>query len=151
VTIPAGVDKGKRITIPGLGDTGENNGPAGDLVVVLHVGPHRYFEREGNDLYCAVPISATQAILGCDLFFTSIDEKKIKLKIPPGTAQGKMLRIPGAGVPVGSSGHRGDMYIKILLTLPEHLTDKQKHLMTEFALLEGATDSPQPVALSSLR
>jgi molecular chaperone DnaJ len=130
---------------------GENNGSAGDLIVVLHVAPHRYFEREGNDLYCAVPISISQATLGCDLFITAIDDKKIKIKIPPGTPYGKMLRIPGAGAPVLNSARKGDMYIKVLLTVPSRLSEKERKCLSEFAAIEGATDSPQPVALSSLR
>ena len=99
--IPAGSDNGKRIVIPGQGDAGENGGPAGDLVVVLHVDSHPLFERDGQDLYCAVPVSMVQAALGCDITIKSLDNKKVTIRIPSGTSNGKLLRIKGEGVPVG--------------------------------------------------
>jgi molecular chaperone DnaJ len=151
VTIPPGVDDGKRITIPGQGDAGENNGPSGDLIVLLHVSAHRCFERDGSDLYCAVPVSISQAALGADLFIVAIDGKKIKIKIPPGTPHGKMLRVKDAGVPVTGTPRKGDMYIKILVSVPERLSERQRALLAEFARSEGATDSPEPVSLSSIR
>ncbi len=150
IKIPAGVDNGKRISIPRQGDAGSNGGPAGDLIVVLHVAPHQYFERDGHDLYCAVPVSMTQAALGTDIFVTALDEKKIKLKIPSGTQNGKLLRLRDEGVPVTGSSKKGDMYIKILVQVPSKLSSKQKDILEEFSKLENATDSPQPVPLSSL-
>lgn len=150
IKIPAGVDNGKRITIPGQGDAGHNGGPAGDLVVVLHVARHAYFERDGNDLYCAIRISVSQAVLGTDLYVTTLDGKKIKMKIPAGTQHGKMLRIKDEGVPVTGTKRVGDMYIKVLIDVPTKLGSRQRELMEEFMKLEAPSDSPKPISLSSL-
>ncbi len=148
VTIPAGVENGKRVVIPKQGDAGPNGGPPGDLYVFIRVKPHEYFEREGLDLYCAVPISVTQASLGADLFVSTLDDKKIKVKIPAGIQNGKMLRIRDEGVPSG--GRRGNMYIKVIVQVPVKLSKKGKELMEELSKVEGENDSPKPIALSEL-
>jgi len=150
LTIPAGVDDGKRIAIPHQGDAGPNGGPAGDLIVVLHVQSHPYFERDGQDLYCAVPVTMAQAALGAAINITALDESKIELKIPAGTTHGKLLRIKGEGVPFTGSTRKGDLYIKILVQVPQHLSSQQKALLEQYAKLENATTSPQPVSLESL-
>ncbi|MBE6351196.1 MAG: molecular chaperone DnaJ [Spirochaetaceae bacterium] len=150
ISIPAGVNHGKRITIPRQGDAGQNGGPAGDLIVVLHVASHSHFERDGNDLYCAVPVSFTQAALGAEIFVTNLDGKKIKLKIPAGTQNGKLLRLRDEGVPVTGSARKGDLYIKILVQIPTKLSSSQRNALEAFSKLEGATDSPQLVPLTSM-
>jgi molecular chaperone DnaJ len=153
VTIPPGVDNGKHITIPRQGNAGQNNGPPGDLVVVIHVAPHRCYERNGGDLYCAIPVTMAQAALGADLTITALDGKKLKLKIPAGTQHGKLLRVKGEGVPLqGASGgaRKGDLYLKILVSVPEKLSLRQRQLLEEFARIEAAPDSPEPLPLSSL-
>ncbi len=150
VTIPAGVDDGKRITISGHGDAGKNGAPSGDLIIILHVARHKHFERSRNDLYCAVPISMTQAALGADVFITTLDDKKIKMKIPAGTQHGKMLRIKEEGVPYVNSSRKGDMYIKIIVEVPTKISGKAKKLLEEFSKMEGEVDSPKPVSLSEL-
>lgn len=150
LTIPAGVDDEKRIVIPREGDAGRNGGAPGDLVVILHVGQHAYFERNGQDLYCAVPVSYAQAVLGETLFITTLDDKKIEFKLPAGTQNGKLLRVKGEGVPVINSNKKGDLYIKIMIQIPVKLNTKQKELMEDFRRYENATTSPQPVPLSSL-
>ena len=149
LTIPAGVDDGKRIAIPRMGDAGANGGPAGDLIVVLHVEQHEYFERDGRDLYCAIPISFAQAALGVTLEITSLDGKKIKFALPAGTTNGKLFKIKGEGVPYGDS-RKGDLYVKVIVQIPTRLTSEQKKLMEEFARIENATTSPHCVPLSSL-
>lgn len=151
VTIPAGVDDGKRITIPKQGDAGRNGGPAGDLIVILHVAPHDYFERSGQDLYCAVPISITQAALGAEIQVTTLDDRKIKLKVPAGTPHGKMLRLRDEGVPYQGSTRKGDLYIKLLVQVPARLSSKAKSLLEEVARIEGENDSPKLMPLSELR
>ncbi|MCI6315774.1 MAG: molecular chaperone DnaJ [Spirochaetia bacterium] len=150
-TIPAGVDNGKRIAIPRQGDAGENGGPAGDLIVILHVEEHPYFERDGQDLYCAVPVSFTQATLGCDISIDSIDDKKISIKIPAGTTSGKLLRVKGEGVPYsGGSGKRGDLYIKIIVQIPQHISSEQKKILQQYQEIEKPTENPKLISLSSL-
>lgn len=151
VTIPAGVDDGKRITIPKQGDAGRNGGPAGDLIVILHVAQHDYFERSGQDLYCAVPISITQAALGAEIQVTTLDDRKIKLKVPAGTPHGKMLRLRDEGVPYQGSSRKGDLYIKLLVQVPARLSSKAKSLLEEVARIEGENDSPKLMPLSELR
>ena len=148
--IPSGVDNGKRLVIHGQGDAGENGGPAGDLVVILHVDSHPYFERDENDLYCAVPVSMAQAALGCELTLTGLDDKKISIKIPDGTPNGKLLRIKGEGVPISGSSRKGDLYVKIMVQIPTHLSSKQKELLKSYLEAENPTDSPDLMPLSQL-
>ncbi len=148
--IPAGVDNGKRIVIRGQGDAGENGGPAGDLIVVLHVEDHPYFERDGQDLYCAVPVSLAQAALGCDITIKSLDDKKLTIKVPEGTANGKLLRIKGEGVPVSGSSRKGDLYVKIIVQVPSKLSSKQKEILKQYLELENPPKEPQLINLSKL-
>ncbi len=150
ISIPAGVDDGKRITIPHQGDAGTNGGSAGDLIIVIHVSNDKYFERDGNDLYCAVPISFSQALLGADVTITSLDGRHITLKVPAGTSHGKLLRIKEEGVPYSGSARKGDLYVKVMVQLPAKLSRQQQKLMEEYAELENATKSPSLMPLSSL-
>jgi len=149
VTIPPGVEDGKRVVIPNQGDAGPNGGPYGDLYVFIRIKPHEYFERDGLDLYCAVPISITQAALGSDLYVTTLDNRKIKVKIPPGIQNGKMIRIRDEGIPSG--GRKGDMYIKLMIQIPTKLSRRGRELLEELAKVEGEDASPQPIPLSELR
>ena len=148
--IPAGTDNGKRIVIPGQGDVGENGGPAGDLVVIIHVDSHTMFERSGQDLYCAVPISMTQAALGCDIEIESLNGKKVLIKIPSGTSNGKLLRVRGEGVPSASGLKNGDLYVKIMVQIPQHLSSKQRDLLKAFMDIENPTENPKLMPLSQL-
>ncbi|GHV94304.1 chaperone protein DnaJ [Spirochaetia bacterium] len=148
VTIPAGVENGKRVVIPRQGDAGPNGGPAGDLYVFIRIKPHEYFERQDLDLYCAVPISVSQAALGADIHVATLDSKTIKVKVPAGIQNGKMLRIRDEGVPAG--GRRGNLYIKLMIQIPEKLSRRGKELLEELAKVEGQNDSPKPIPLSTL-
>ncbi len=150
LTIPAGVDNGKRIAIPHQGDAGSNGGPSGDLIVILHVQDHPLFERDGQDLYCAVPVSFSQAVLGCDISIMSLDNKKIDIKIPSGTSSGKLLRIKGEGVPYTGSSRRGDLYVKIMVQIPQHISSAQKELLSKYMELENPTVTPSLIKLSDL-
>ncbi len=151
VTIPAGIDSGKRINIPGQGDAGPNGGPAGDLFVYITVRPHKYFERDGNDLYCVIPISLTQAALGAEIEVDTIDDKRVKIKIPAGVQNGKILRLKGRGVPyLHNSDKRGDMYIKLHVEIPKRVSSKAKALLRELADVIGENTKPNPVPLSEL-
>ncbi|QTQ16864.1 molecular chaperone DnaJ [Treponema parvum] len=150
LSIPAGVDDGKRITIPHQGDAGANGGPSGDLIVFLHVARHPYFERDGQDLYCAVPVTMVQAAIGATINITSLDEKKIEIKIPAGTPHGKVLRVKGEGVPFTGSTRKGDLYVKIMVQIPQRMSSQQRALLEEYLKMEGATTSPSLMPLSSL-
>ena len=151
VNIPAGIATGKRISLAGQGDAGPNSGPAGDLYVYVTVRAHKYFERDGNDLYCVIPISITQSSLGGDIEVQTIDGLRIKVKIPSGVQNGKMLRVKGRGVPyLNSKDHRGDMYIKLQIETPKRLSMKAKALMRELADVLGEDAAPDPVLLVDL-
>jgi len=150
LTIPAGVDEGKRISIPHQGDAGINGGPSGDLIVIISVMQDRCYERQGVDLYCAIPISLSQALLGADIEITNLDDKKIIIKIPSGTTNGKLLRIKNEGVPITGTLRKGDLYIKLIVELPTKLSREQQSLMQKYAEIEKATTSPSQIPLSSL-
>lgn len=152
VTIPPGIDDGKRINIPGQGDAGPNGGPAGDLYVFIRVKPHEFFERNGYDLYCAVPVSITQAALGSDIMVTTLDERKIKVKIPAGTQNGKLLRIREEGIPhLNGIARKGDLYIKVIVRVPSRLSPRARELLEQVSRSEGEDMEPKPIRLSELR
>lgn len=151
VTIPAGIEPGKRIQIPGQGDGGASGGPAGDLYVYIHVAAHADYERHGNDLYCVIPVGVGQASLGADIVVPTLDGKKVKVKVPPGTQSGKLLRLRNEGVPyLADGGRRGDLYIKVRVVTPTKLSSKAKSVLQEFADIVGEEGSPKPVPLSEL-
>ena len=108
------------------------------------------FERDGNDLYCAVPISVAQAALGADITIKTLDERSVTIKIPSGTTQGKLLRVKDEGVPFTNSTRKGDLYVKVIVQLPTKLTRQQQIVMQEYAKFENATSSPELMPLSSL-
>lgn len=151
VTIPPGIESGKRISIAGQGDAGPSGGPSGDLYVDIQVQPHQFFERSGTDLYCVIPISMTQASLGTEINVATLDDKKIKVKIPSGTQNGKVLRIKNEGVPyLHNSSRRGDMYIRVLVKIPTKLSSREKELLNNLAEIQGEETSPDPVPLREL-
>jgi molecular chaperone DnaJ len=116
--------------------------------VVIRVKPHEFFERQNTDLYCAVPVSITQASLGAEIQVPTLDNKTIKVKIPAGIQSGKLLRIRDEGVP--AAGRRGNLYIKLMVKVPEKLSRRGKELMEELSKAEGENDSPKPIPLSEL-
>jgi molecular chaperone DnaJ len=148
VTIPSGVENGRRIAIRSQGDAGPNGAPCGDLYVFIRVKPHEFFERSGADLYCAIPVTITQAALGCELQVTTLDDKIVKVKIPAGSQNGKLLRLREEGVPV--AGRRGDFYIKLIVRIPEKLSKKSRELLEAFAKLEGENKKPNLIPLAEL-
>ncbi|MBN2834979.1 MAG: molecular chaperone DnaJ [Candidatus Delongbacteria bacterium] len=150
VTIPAGISHGKRIRLNNQGDSAPNGGSPGDLYVYINVESHKFFERDGNDLYCAIPISYTQAVLGSDVYVKTLDDKKIKLKISPGTQSGKLLRIKGEGVFYLNTTRRGDMYVKLIVEIPEKISSKEKEILKNFAAVHGENESPEPKELHTL-
>lgn len=134
LTIPPGVDSGKRITIPGQGDAGANGAAAGDLVVIVNVASHPNFRRDGADLYCVVSISFTQAILGDTIEIPTLGNRRLTISIPPFTEHGKMLRVRQEGV--AENGRKGDLYVKVLIKNPKSLTREEKLLLEKYMQLE---------------
>ena len=128
--VPAGVEDGTRIRFAGLGEAGTFGGPAGDLYVVLHVKEHSFFEREGNDLYCLIPISLTQAALGTEIIVPTL-EGEHTLRIPEGTQSGTTLRIRNKGVPVLNGHGRGDLFVEVKVQTPTKLNKRQREILQE--------------------
>jgi molecular chaperone DnaJ len=140
--VPAGVEDGTRIRFTGLGEAGLSGGPAGDLYVVLHVKEHAFFEREGNDLRCAVPVSFAQAALGTEIMVATMDGD-YKLKIPEGTQSGTSFRIRNKGVPVLNGHGKGDLYVEVRVQTPAKLTKRQRELLHELGQLSPLENKPQ--------
>jgi len=152
ITIPAGIEDAKRLSLAGQGDAGTNGGQDGDLYVFLRVQPHESFERDGKDVYCAIPISITQAALGADISIPTLDGKAVRLSVPPGTQNGRVLRLKGEGVPeLHSPSRRGDLYVKIVVRVPTKLSAKARELLKELASSNGEDSSPKPIPLSELK
>ncbi len=135
VNIPQGVETGTRIRLAGEGEAGLRGGPTGDLYLFIEVADHPIFQREGQDLYCRVPVSMTQAALGGDIEVPTIDGGRSRVKIPPGSQSGKQMRLRGKGMPTIRGGAYGDMYIEIAAETPVNLTSRQKDLLKEFEKL----------------
>ena len=132
VQIPPGVEDGTRIRLGGEGEAGVRGGPAGDLYIFLSIEQHAFFQREGADLYCRVPISMVTAALGGAVEVPTIDGDKTKVKIPEGTQSQKRFRLSGKGMPILRSRSAGDMYVQVVVETPQKLTKRQKELLAEF-------------------
>lgn len=131
VKIPPGVETGRRIRLAGEGEAGLRGGPNGDLYVLLAIRPHKYFKRDGTNLYCRVPIAMTTAALGGEIEVPTIAGKGTKIKIPAGTQTGQQFRLKGKGMPVLRSEATGDMYIEVAVETPVNLSSKQRSLLEE--------------------
>ncbi|HFD91837.1 MAG TPA: molecular chaperone DnaJ [Gammaproteobacteria bacterium] len=131
VKIPPGVDTGDRIRLAGEGEAGENGGPPGDLYVQIRVKPHPIFTREGNNLYCEMPISFVTLALGGELEVPTLDGR-VKLKVPPETQTGKVFRLRGKGVRSIHDDGVGDLLCRVVVETPVHLNPHQKELLREF-------------------
>jgi molecular chaperone DnaJ len=131
VKVPAGVDNGDRIRLAGEGEAGANAAPPGDLYVEVRVRPHRIFERDGDDLYCEVPIPFSMAALGGELDIPTLDGQ-VKLKVPEETQTGRMFRLKGKGVKSVRSQRTGDLMCRIVIETPVKLNRQQKELLREF-------------------
>ena len=140
--VPAGVEDGTRIRFSGLGEAGAFSGPAGDLYIVLHVKEHAFFEREGNDLHCVVPISFPQAALGTEIMIPTL-EGEHKLKVPEGTQSGTSFRIRSKGVPILNSHGKGDLYVEVRIQTPGKLSKRQRELVAELGQLSPVENKPQ--------
>jgi molecular chaperone DnaJ len=135
VKVPAGIDNGLQLRIPGEGESGVSGNQWGDLYVVVHVKPHPFFQRYGDDVLCIMPITIAQAVLGDEIEVETLNGKA-KLKIPPGTQTDTTFRLKGEGVPSLRSRSRGDMHVKVLVKVPTKLSDKQKKIFQDLAVDE---------------
>jgi molecular chaperone DnaJ len=141
VKVPPGVEDGTRIRYSGEGDGGRAGGPKGDLYVVLSIQPHDFFERDGQDLRCVIPVSFPQAALGAEIEIPGIDGP-VAIKIPEGTQSGKEIRARGKGVPILNDKGRGDLVVKVLVQVPRKLTRAQRELVNKLAELMNVDNRP---------
>ncbi|MFL4981815.1 MAG: molecular chaperone DnaJ [Xanthobacteraceae bacterium] len=143
VNIPAGVEDGTRIRLAGEGEAGVRGGPAGDLYIFLSIESHQFFQRDGADLHCRVPISMVAAALGGSFDVPTIDGGKTKVKVPEGTQSGRRFRLQGKGMPVLRSKQVGDMYVQVVVETPQKLTKRQKDLLMEFEKMSSHETQPE--------
>ena len=134
VKIPPGVDTDSRIRLAGMGEPGKNGGPSGDLYVITRVHPHPFFERKGDNIYCTIPITITEAALGARVEVPTVDGMATMV-IPPGTSSGQVFRLRDKGVPHLKGSGRGDQYVTVKVVVPQNLDDRSQQLLREFALL----------------
>ncbi len=132
VRVPAGVTDGQRIRIKGRGGSGENGGPSGDLYVVVHVRPHKIFGRSGDDITVTVPITYSEAVLGGEIEVPTLNGTKVKLRVQPGTPNGRVLRIPGRGVH-RKDGSRGSQLVTLEVTVPQEVPEEAKAALEAYA------------------
>lgn len=133
---PAGIDDGQTFLVRGQGDHGINNGPAGDVAVTVTVRPDPLFERDGFNIWCEVPITYTQAVLGDEITVPTVDGK-VSYTVPEGTQSGTVFRLRNKGVSYVNGGGRGDQYVKVSIEVPKNLSSKQKELLKEFDKLSS--------------
>ena len=136
--IPAGVETGQRFNISGEGSYGLNGGSPGDVIVVISIRSHSFFERDGYDTHCEIPISFTLAVLGGETEVISLTNI-IKLKIPPGTYSGQIFRLKEKGIAKPNGGGYGDQLVKVKIEIPKRITRHQKDLLEEFTSISGET------------
>ncbi len=144
VTIPAGVEDGTRIRLAGEGEAGVRGAPPGDLYIFLSVKPHRFFQREGANLHCRVPIPMTRAALGGSVEVPTIDGGRARVTVPPGTQSGHQFRLKGKGMSVLRSPARGDMIVQAVVETPVNLNKRQQELLREFEKTGGTGEKTSP-------
>jgi molecular chaperone DnaJ len=143
VNVPAGVEDGTRIRLAGEGEAGLRGGPQGDLYIFLSIAPHPFFQRDGADLHCRVPISMVTASLGGGFDVPTIDGGKTRVKVPEGTQSGRRFRLSAKGMPVLRARESGDMYVQVLVETPQKLTKRQKELLQEFEQQSSRETQPE--------
>ena len=144
VNVPPGVEDGTRIRLGSEGEAGVRGGPNGDLYIFLSLSPHQFFQRDGADLHCRVPISMVAAALGGNFDVPTIDGGQTKVKVPEGTQPGRRFRLAGKGMPVLRTRDRGDMYVQVMVETPQKLNKRQKELLAEFD--KHSSNETQPEA-----
>ena len=144
IRVPAGIATGQKLRSAGNGEAGVMGGPAGDLYVVVHVKDHDIFERQGDDLYCDVPIKFTLATLGGTIEVPTLSNKsgRVSLKIPPGSQDGTVFKLRDRGMPGLRGGHKGNQYVRVHIEVPRKLNSEQRRHLEEFAKACGDADQP---------
>jgi molecular chaperone DnaJ len=143
VNIPPGVEDGTRIRLGGEGEAGVRGGPSGDLYIFLSIAAHQFFQRDGADLHCRVPVSMVTAALGGDFEVPTIDGAVTRVKVPAGTQTGRRFRLQSKGMPVLRTRQTGDMYVQVVVETPQALTRRQRELLQEFEKLSSKETQPE--------
>jgi len=151
VNVPAGVETGTRIRLSNEGEAGLRGGPAGDLYIFIEVRAHKIFQRDGNSLFCRIPVSMSGAALGGDIEVPTIDGGRSRVKIPAGSQSGRQMRLRGKGMPSIKSAQKGDMFIEIAVETPVNLTSKQRELLREFEALSEDNNPESKSFFSSVK
>src|ERR1017187_1519112 len=149
VNIPPGVEDGTRIRLAGEGEAGLRGGSAGDLYIFLSLTPHEFFQRDGADLHCRVPISMVTAAVGGEFEVPAIDGSQARVKVPAGTQAGRRFRLSGKGMAVRRSKQTGDMYVQVAVETPQNLTKRQRELLAEFEKLSSYQTQPESAGFFS--
>ena len=149
VNIPPGVEDGTRIRLAGEGEAGLRGGPAGDLYIFLSLVPHEFFQRDGADLHCRVPITMVVAAIGGEFEVPAIDGSQARVKVPAGTQAGRRFRLSGKGMPVLRTKQTGDMYVQVTVETPQNLTKRQRELLVEFEKLSSEATQPESAGFFS--
>lgn len=151
VNIPAGVETGTRIRLAGEGEAGMRGGPSGDLYIFIEVAPHELFERDGNNLFCRVPVSMSSAALGGSIEVPTIDGGRGRVQIPAGSQSGRQMRLRNKGMPALRGGAAGDMFIELAVETPVNLTSRQKEILKEFEDLSENNNPESSSFFSSVK
>src|SRR6476659_6352767 len=149
VNVPAGVEDGTRIRLAGEGEAAIRGGGQGDLYIFLSLSPHPFFQRDGADLHCRVPISMVTAALGGGFDVPTIDGGQTRVKVPEGTQSGRRFRLGAKGMPVLRARETGDMYVQVLVETPQKLTKRQKELLQEFEQQSSTETQPEAAGFFS--
>jgi len=139
IKIPPGVDTGSKLRIRGEGEEGERGGPPGDLFVFIYVEPHEFFQRDGDDIICQIPISFAQAALGAEIEIPTLNGKRT-ITIPKGTESGEIFKIKGEGFPRIKGHGKGDLVVQVIVKTPKNLTKRQEELLREFEEISRKKD-----------
>ena len=149
VNIPAGIEDGTRIRLAGEGEAGLRGGPAGDLYIFLAIKPHAFFQRDGADIFCRVPVSITTAALGGQFEVPTVDGGRTRVKVAEGSQSGRQFRLKGKGMPVMRSRQSGDMYVQIVVETPQNLSRRQRELLEEFERVSDDRNNPESTGFFS--
>lgn len=148
VKVPAGVEEGTRILFSGQGEAGSHGGPAGDLYVVLHIKDHQFFERQGKDLYCVVPVSFTQVALGDKISIPTLEGDHV-ISVPEGTQTGTVIRVKGKGVQALNGHGKGDLFVEVRVHTPDKLNKRQREILQELSSGIHVENKPEPKSILS--
>ncbi|MBA5724649.1 molecular chaperone DnaJ [Candidatus Liberibacter sp.] len=149
VNVPSGIEDGTRIRLSGEGEAGLQGGSPGDLYIFISVKKHQFFQRDGSDLYCVVPVYMTTAAIGGTFDVATLDATHSRVTVPEGTQTGKQFRLKGKGMPVVNSTRKGDLYVQIKVETPQKLNKRQRELLEEFEKISSKDNNPQSTGFFS--